>query len=199
MILKQGMKVLLKPKEWYDEKKGAGFLPSLTDDMKQYFEKEQIIKSAKMGTSQLGNMELFTIESDPKSWYFSMDMVDKYYDVPVATSGSYSGSLAMQQALDVMRTYSGRRSGLTSTTSDIFEQVSLREVRDGMRNNTLGGPGSYNGALGFSNSLSIHVGGFIKYVEKFVPFAYDGVVTYTDDENNSFTLTQLYERFSTNS
>ena len=198
MILKQGMKVLLKPKEWYDEKK-VDFLPKLINDMEQYFGKEHIIKSAKMGTYQLGNMELFTIESDNRNWYFSMDMVDKYYDVPVATSGSYSGSLAMQQALDVMRTYSGRRSCLTSTTSDIFEQVSLREVRDGMRNNTLGGPGSYNGALGFSNSLSIHVGGFIKYVEKFVPFAYDGVVTYTDDENNSFTLTQLYERFNTNS
>ena len=192
MILKRGMKVLLKPKEWYNEKKGTGFLPLLTDDMKQYFEREQIIKSAKMGTSQLSGVELFTIESDPKSWYFSMDMVDKYYDVPVATSGSYSGSLAMQQALDVMRTYSGRRSCLTSTTSDIFEQVSLREVRDGMRGTT-----DFNVAL--ANSLSIHVGGFIKYVEKFVPFAYDGVVTYTDDENNSFTLTQLYERFSTNS
>ena len=166
MILKQGMKVLLKPKEWYNEKKGAGFLPSLTDDMKQYFEREQIIKSAKMGTSQLSGVELFTIESDPKSWYFSMDMVDKYYDVPVATSGSYSVSLAMQRSL----------------------------LREQMRGTT-----DFNGALGFSNSLSIHVGGFIKYVEKFVPFAYDGVVTYTDDENNSFTLTQLYERFSTNS
>lgn len=190
MILKQGMKVLLKPKEWYNEKKCAGFLPSLTDDMKQYFEREQIIKSAKMGTSQLRGVELFTIESDPKSWYFSMDMVDKYYDVPVTTSGS----LAMQQALDVMRTYSGRRSGLTATTSDIFEQSLLREVRGEIRGTT-----DFNGALGFSNSLSIHVGGFIKYVEKFVPFAYDGVVTYTDDENNSFTLTQLYERFNTNS
>ena len=167
MILKQGMKVLLKPKEWYDEKK-VDFLPKLINDMEQYFGKEHVIKSAKMGTYQLGNMELFTIESDPKSWYFSMDMVDKYYDVPVATSGSYSGSLAMQQSL-------------------------LREVRGEMRGTT-----DFNGALGFSNSLSIHVGGFIKYVEKFVPFAYDGVVTYTDDENNSFTLTQLYERFSTN-
>lgn len=189
MILKRGMKVLLKPKEWYDEKK-VDFLPKLINDMEQYFGKEHVIKSAKMGTYQLGNMELFTIESDPKSWYFSMDMVDKYYDVPVATSGS----LAMQQALDVMRTYSGRRSGLTATTSDMFEQSLLREVRGEMRGTT-----DFNGALGFSNSLSIHVGGFIKYVEKFVPFAYDGVVTYTDDENNSFTLTQLYERFNTNS
>lgn len=189
MILKQGMKVLLKPKEWYDEKK-VDFLPKLINDMEQYFGKEHVIKSAKMGTYQLGNMELFTIESDPKSWYFSMDMIDKYYDVPVTTSGS----LAMQQALDVMRTYSGRRSGLTATTSDIFEQSLLREVRGEIRGTT-----DFNGALGFSNSLSIHVGGFIKYVEKFVPFAYDGVVTYTDDENNSFTLTQLYERFNTNS
>lgn len=194
MILKQGMKVLLKPKEWYDEKKGTGFLPSLTDDMKQYFEREQIIKSAKMGTSQLRGVELFTIENDNRNWYFSMDMVDKYYDVPVATSGSYSGSLAMQQAIDVMRTNSGFRSGSTATISDMFEQSLLREVRGEMRGTT-----DFNGALGFSNSLSIHVGGFIKYVEKFVPFAYDGVVTYTDDENNSFTLTQLYERFNTNS
>jgi len=189
MILKQGMKVLLKPKEWYDEKK-ADFLPILTNDMEQYFGKEHIIKSVKIGGSQLRGVELFNIESDSKGWYFSIDMVDKYYDMPITTNG-YDRLVSMYNTIG-----SSLTSGTSSMSSalSMYEQLSLQELRGRMRGTT-----DFSGFLGFSNSLSIHVTAFIKYVEKFVPFAYDGVVTYTDNENNSFTLTQLYERFTTNS
>lgn len=174
MKYKVGDKIVLHSKEWFDNNERSGRIRlGLNKHMRKYFGKTHTI--IKISTT---STDAYCIEEDEDDDYvYGDEMID------------HDKTKDLHRRLDIERRLKELSTQLFQSQLRVHRSPDSGEVLRGFN------PADYEWDIEPSRTIPCLTQSFPEYAEKFTPIIDEGVLYFADDENNTYTLKELFERY----
>ena len=193
MKYKAGDKIVLHSLEWFDEnERYCNIRLGLNRNMRKYFGKIQTID--KISTSTFAHAYVIKEEDDDDDYVYGDEMID--HDKTKDLHRRLETERRLRELTEGLADHEMRRRS-SSLLGEVLRSPDSGDVlrsADRLQHRTIFNPMDYEWDVVTDTNRPSYLYTFPEYAAKFTPILDEGILYFTDEENNTYTLKELFEK-----